>query len=197
MALITTASGDKVDILGRLRALLPPWFTRDAELVSGTLQGYANAAAFVFGLYVYAKLQTRVRTATDGWLDMIAADFFGSSLSRKAGQGDDSFRVAILNNLLRERAPHAAMTKALKDLTGRTPRVIELQRPLDTGAYGYLFGYGQAGAYGTAGTYPYQAFVTAYRPLAGSGYIATDADIYAAVEAVKPAVTLIWTAISA
>jgi hypothetical protein len=196
MTIITRATGDKLDMLGRLRALLPRWFNDSAVLVTAVLQGYASAAAFVYGLYVYAKMQTRISTATEGWLDMIAADYFGSSVTRKAGQSDDSFRTVILGNLLRERATHEAMVKALTDLTGRVPRVVELRRPLDTGAYGYLYGYGVRGAYGSAWQGPYQAFVTAYRPLGGSGYAATDTEIYATVDAVKPAGTVIWTAIS-
>jgi hypothetical protein len=191
------ATGDQADLLGRLKALLPQnWFGGAPTLLTATLQGYAAAGAFVYSLYAYAKLQTRITTATDGWLDMIAADYFGSGLIRPFGQSDAIYRARILGNLLRPRATHDAMVRALTNLTGRAPRVIELGRPLDTGAYGYLFGYGAAGAYGSRWVSAYQAFVTAYRPLAGSGYSATDAEIYAAIEAVKPAATVIWTAIS-
>ncbi len=95
---------------------------------------------------------------------------------------------------------------------------------MDTGAYNTnIFGYGAAGGYGSL-VLPSQAFVIAYRP-AGSGipYIAgfgnpegayntpsqteyaslnqvignvTDADIYAAIDAVKPAGSIIWTQLS-
>jgi hypothetical protein len=190
------ATGDQADLLGRLKALLPQnWFGATPTLLTAMLQGYAASGAFVYSLYAYAKKQTRITTATDGWLDMIAADYFGAGLIRPFGQGDDLYRARILSNLLRPRATHSAMVLALQTLTGRTPRVIELGRPLDTGAYGYLLGYGY-GAYSSAWPVAYQAFVTAYRPLAGSGYSATDAEIYAAIEAVKPIGTVIWTAIS-
>lgn len=190
------ATGDQADLLGRLKALLPDWFGSAPTLLTATLQGYAAAGAFVYSLYAYAKQQTRITTATDGWLDMIAADYFGTGLIRPTGQGDTAYRARILSNLLRPRATHDAITRALLDLTGRVPRVIEMGRPLDTGAYGYLFGYGVTGAYRSTWPTVYQGFVTAYRPLAGSGYAASDADIFAAIESVKPAATLIWTAIS-
>jgi hypothetical protein len=191
------ATGDQNDLLARLKQLVPStWFGSAPTLVTAMLQGYAAAGAFAYSLYAYAKLQTRISTATDGWLDMISADYFGNALIRPAGQADATYRSRILANLLRERATHIGMIKALESLTGRTPRVIELNRPLDTGAYGYLFGYGLAGAYSSQWPSAYQAFVTAYRPLAGSGYVASDADIYAIVEQAKPLATVIWTAIS-
>lgn len=57
-------------------------------------------------------------------------------------------------------------------------------------------GYGVRGAYGSVWPVPYQAFVTAFRPLAGSGYEATDADIYATIDGAKPVGTVVWAAIS-
>ena len=190
------AIGDQPNIAARLRALLPSWFGSTTPLLTATLQSYAMTGAFVYSLYAYAKLQTRILTATDGWLDMIAADYFGTGLFRTAGQSDASFRTRIVAGLLRERGTHQAMVKVLQDITGRTPQVVELRRVLDTGAYGYLYGYGVRGAYGSLWPNAYQAFVIAYRPLAGSGFTASDADIYAAVDGVKPIGTVIWTAIS-
>ncbi|CAJ0707249.1 hypothetical protein R11007_05068 [Ralstonia holmesii] len=112
----------------------------------------------------------------------------------------------------------------MTDLTGRAPTIIEPSRPADTGAYGAPnSGYSVAGAYGQV-SLTYQAFVTAYRPygsgipsVAGYGFSPTgystpsqgeytdpsmssnnvsDADIYAAIEAVRPVATTIWTRIS-
>ncbi|QBP09385.1 MULTISPECIES: hypothetical protein [Cupriavidus] len=192
-------------------------------VVDSLLAGIATALSFVYSLYVYAKLQTRILTATDGWLDLIAADFFGSAVQRKANQSDASFRANIIANMFRERATRNGMVKVLKDLTGRTPTIIEPARPADTGSYGGpLIGYGVAGAYGSL-LMSYQCFVVAYRPfgsgipnVAGYGVSTgaygtpsqaeyaslsmiqgsvTDADIYAAIEATKPVATTIWTAI--
>jgi hypothetical protein len=220
------ATGDQADIYRRLRGYLPPWFGDEANTpnLNGLLNGLAYAAAYVYGLISYTKLQTRIKTATDGWLDMIAADFFGDALLRAANQSDESFRARILINIFRERATRAGLIRILQDLTGRTPIVVEPTRPMDTGSYGGpLIGYGVAGAYGSL-LLPFQAFVTAFRPtgsgiplIAGYGVstggysqpsrasyaslsmiqgAVTDADIYAAVDSVKPVATIVWTRIS-
>jgi hypothetical protein len=218
------ATGDQQDILARIYRCLPPWFGDSPPLLGALLNGVAHGLSFAYSLIIYARLQTRVRSATDAWLDMIAADFFGSAIRRSANQSDASFRGTILINLFRERATRNGMIKVLQDLTGRTPKIIEPRRPSDTGAYGGpLIGYGVAGAYGSM-LMPYQAFVIAYRPLgtgipsvAGYG-ISTgaystasqaewaslsmiqqgvaDSDIYAAIEATRPVATTVWTKIS-
>jgi hypothetical protein len=219
------ATGDQQDIFRRIRALLPRWFGDGSPTLDGVLQGLAWAGSFVYSLWAYAKLQTRILTATDGWLDMIAADFFGNSLLRGANQSDASFRARIIINMFRERGTRQAIVKVLQDLTGRTPLIFEPMRPADTGGYGQAQGlaYGLAGGYGSL-LLPYQGFVTAFRPtgtgiplvagygISTGGYgqasraeygsmsmiqgAVTDADIYAAVDGVKPAGTIVWTAIS-
>lgn len=191
------ATGDKSDIFSRLGSVAPRWFgdLTQAPLISAVLQAFATTQSFGYSLIVYAALQLRISTATDGWLDMIAADFFGPSFTRKTGQNDRSYRTAIVANLLRERATRAGLIKVLQDVTGRTPVVIELTHPLDCGAYRYLFGYGQAGAYGSV-TAPFNLFVKAFRPTSGmSQYGISDADIYAAIDSVRPANTLAWVAL--
>jgi hypothetical protein len=209
------ATGDQSDIILRLKATLPSWFGDNTPILDALLQGLAWAGSFAYSLISYAKLQTRIKTATDGWLDMIAADFFGSFLARAANQSDASFR---------ERATRKSIIAVLQDLTGRTPLVFEPQRPADTGAYSAPnSGYGVAGGYGSL-LLPYQAFVTAYRPsgtgiplvagygISTGGYgvasradlasmdmiqgAVTDADIYAAIDSVKPAGTTVWTRIT-
>lgn len=132
------ATGDQQDIYRRMRSQLPQWFGDEATspVLNGLLQGLAYALAYFYSLLAYGRLQTRIKTATDGWLDMIAADFFGSALLRAANQSDTSFRNRILINLFRERATRAGLIKVLKDLTGRVPTIIEPLRPLDTGVYG-------------------------------------------------------------
>jgi len=220
------ATGDQADIFARLKALMPRgWFGDNSPLLDAILQGCANALAAVYLAYSYLLLQTRIQTSSDGWLDLSAADHFGEQgLPRKVSEADASYRNRILVNIIRERGTRNAVTKVLTDLTGRAPTIVEPQRPSDTGAYGGpMIGYGSAGAYGSM-SLNYQAFVTAYRPI-GSGipYVAgygcstggysqasqaeyapyasmqnsvSDADIYAAIDSVRPAGTIIWTRIT-
>lgn len=218
-------TGDQNDAFQRIKAVLPRWFGSDSPLLDALLQGLASASAFVYSLYVYARLQTRIKSATDGWLDMIAADFFGTALQRSANQSDESFRAKIIVNLFRERGTRNAIVRVLTDLTGRAPTIYEPQRPMDTGAYSApSSGYGLAGSYGSM-LIPYQAFVVAYRQassgipnvagygISTGGYgvasqadyasilqvigFISDADIYAAIDSVKPAGTTVWTKINA
>ncbi|CAX60691.1 hypothetical protein ABEI05_05310 [Erwinia billingiae] len=215
------ATGDQDDIFTRLKGLLPPtWFGELNPFLNGVLTACSSALAWCYSLYVYAKLQTRMSTATDGWLDLTAHDFFGNNLKRSGGQADDLFRNQIKINLFRERGTRQAIIDILEDLTGQAPIIFEPQRPQDTGAYGGpTIGYGQAGGYGSL-SLPYQAFVTAQRPK-GSGvpYIAgyastpsgfsipsrgqyssqkmvtgtvTDAQVYEAVASVKMEGTIVW-----
>lgn len=216
-------TGDQADIFKRIKALLPRWFGDTTPVIDSLLQGLAWAGSLAYALIAYARLQTRILTATDGWLDMIAADVFGAALLRLTSQTDTSFRGRIIINLFRERATRGGIIRVLQDLTGRTPKVFELLRPIDTGCYGGpTIGYGLAGGYGSI-LLPFQALVVAYRatgsgiPLvAGYGistggygqasradYAAlsmitgavTDADIYSAVDNVRPAATTIWVRI--
>jgi hypothetical protein len=219
------AIGDQSDVQARLQSALPKqWFPSDGTVAGAILGALATAWAWAYSLYAYVRLQSRILTASDGWLDVIAGDFFGTSIVRAAYQTDASFRAKIIANLLRERATRKSITQVLTALTGRAPTIVESQRPADCGAYGAPnSGYGSAGAYGSM-LIPYQAFVTAFRPLtSGAPYIAgygspssgygvasrgdyvslasivgsvSDADIYAAVDAVKPAATTLWTRIS-
>src|SRR5581483_2373812 len=209
------ASGDQADILGRLQQLVPQgWFpVGAAPLRDGLLTGVANTLSFIYGLLGYLRLQTRIATATDGFLDLIANDFFGAKIFRQANQTDDSFRAQIIANILRPRGTRPAVSDLLTQLTGRTPIIFEPRRPADTGAYGNgSLAYNTAGGYGSL-QYPYQSFVTVFRPLgqgipavAGYGipvgaystasqieYVTSafingisDTDLIAAIESVRP-----------
>ncbi len=215
------ATGDQNDIYMRLKGLLPPtWFGDTSPLLTGAITSCASALEWCYSLYLYAKLQTRTGTATGGWLDVAAHDFFGSNLQRAAGQSDELFRNQMKINLFRARGTRQAIIDILEDLTGNTPTIFEPQRPLDTGSYGGpMIGYGVAGGYGSQ-LIPYQAFVIAYRPKGtGIPYVAgyqttpagysnpsrgqyvsqemvtgtvTDAQVYEAVTAVKMEGSIVW-----
>lgn len=166
--------GDQQDILGRLRAVLPlRWFPDRAPVLDALLRGLASGWSSVNQQLQYVRAQTRIATATDIWLDIIAQDYFGSRLRRRAGQGDAAFRAAIHREVFRERGTRAAIVSVLQDLTGRQPQIFEPAQPSDTGGYASLAGGGGGIGYGCAGgwgslTLPFQCFITAYRPI-GAG----------------------------
>lgn len=160
--------GDAADMLARLLTLLPlRWFPDVAPLLSAVLAGVAEAPSWLYAMLSYTRLQTRIATATDSFLDLVAQDYFATTLVRRSGEGDTAFRARIMRDLLRDRATRPAMIAALTDLTGRAPSVFEPSAPGDTGGWGIAAGYGIAGGWGSL-MLPFQSFVTARRPL-GSG----------------------------
>lgn len=218
-------TGTQADILNRLKAVLPVgWFTTDTPILDAVLNGIASALALVYSQVSYAALQTRIRTATDGFLDLISFDYFGSTLARNTAETDASFRTRILAALFPERGTRNGIIKALTLLTGRAPWIFEPANIIDTGSYcTNNIGYSVAGGYGSLVMHQ-QAFVTAYRPsnsgipnIAGYGFpqgaystasqaeyaslsqivgYVTDAALYAAVDAAKPAGSAVWVNLS-
>jgi hypothetical protein len=124
-------------------------------------------------MITYVISQTRVGTATDSWLDLIAYDFFGRSLSRKLSETDLSFRTRIKASLLREAATRSAVSAGMEALIGAQPLIFEPANCMDTGSYGAVAGgspirgtglaYGQTGGWGNLAL-PMQFFITAARP---------------------------------
>jgi hypothetical protein len=216
--------GDAPDFIARIKALLPNgWFSSPTPVLDTILTGIASALSAVYGLTQYARLQLRIATATDAFLDLISMDFFGTTLPRKTGESDTAFRARIRAALFPEKATRNGMIQVLLALTGRTPVIFEPSRPADTGAYNTnTMGYNVAGAYGSL-LLPAQAFITAFRPIgqgvpgvAGYGnpqgayntgsrieYASADliagavidADIYAAISNTAVAGTLMWVRI--
>ncbi len=170
-------TGDQQDMLTRLQAVLPThWFPDQSPVLNGLLSGLASAWSWTYGQLQYVKAQARIATTTDIWLDIVAQDYFGGSVTRPSGQSDDAFRARIQHDLFRERGTRGAIIGDILYLTGRAPNVFEPGRPTDTGGYGSLasadtgVAYGLAGGWGSLGL-PFQCFITAYRPV-GSGIAA-------------------------
>lgn len=187
-------TGDASDITTRLFRLLPPsWFPSDLSgrpVLDMVLQGTTMPAAHVYALIEGATEQARISTATSIYLDLIAGDFFGSRIRRRAGQSDASFRGAILANLFKEKGTRRGMELALEQLTGNTPTIIELWRPWDTGVYAEVWdpyaasvaAFDVAGAYGDIDL-PWHALVNARRPItSGIPNVAGYRDLADAVE---------------
>ncbi len=211
-------TGDTPDIIARIKTVLPTrWFPDETPVLDSVLAGLANAWSGLYSLLGMVRLQSRIATAADQFLDGASADFFGSRLPRRSQEPDAAFRARIQKEMVRDRATRAAVVSVLTDLTGRAPTLFEPARIADTGAYATpSFAYSAAGAWGSF-SLPFQVFVTARRaqgtaianiagygtggPLARaslsmvSGQV-TDADIYAAIASVMPTASIAWTSIT-
>jgi hypothetical protein len=173
--------GDSNDMAARMQAVLPArWFGSSAPLLQAVLLGLGTCWSTIYGLLETVQAQARIATASGGFLDLISADYFGSTLPRRNAEADGLFRTRISQELLRPRATRSALVLALTELTGRAPVVFEPARTSDTGGYsvgGLCYG-GQtvvagaevtvpgAGGWGSLAL-PYQVFVTAFRPSGG------------------------------
>lgn len=199
------ATGDTADIQSRLDQGMPQgWFGTFADLfnaaefpyVNAVIAGFANGLSFIYQLYAYAKLQTRISTATDGWLDMIAGDFFGTLLPRLQGENDTSYRARIKAQLIQQKATRAGIIATVVALTGRTPILFEPWYPPDTGAYNYpqFLAYNTLGGWGSM-QMPAQFLITVFRPHSSTG-IAYVAGYGVPVGAYNTASLINWSSLA-
>ena len=85
------------DQFSSIKNLIPTnWFGDEPTFVDALIWGFASVNSFVYGLILYIKKQTRIKTASDGFLDLIAYDFFGSTLLRKSGQQTIHLEIILL-----------------------------------------------------------------------------------------------------
>jgi hypothetical protein len=209
--------GSQADIFNRIKTLIPrSWFQASPNF-DATLQGASWALSSAYTRITYASLQTRIKTASDGFLDLISHDFFGTSLPRLTLETDSAFRSRILANLFVRGPTRADMAKVLTLLTGVAPTIFEPGNTTDSGGWGGRFYWdaGTAVGGGWGDPLPYQSFVTVYRPIGNLISLAeldtvrfgfdenaywsdnppsslTDAAIIAAVEATRAVGTVIW-----
>jgi hypothetical protein len=168
------STGDRDDILERVKKLIPHrWFSWVAPYRDAVIGGLADGAAACYGLYQYAKAQSRLTTSTGPFLDVIAYDFLGRYL-RRGGMADATFLSRIKATILQERVTRKGMISMLTALTGNVPIIFEPWNTRDTGAYSGpsakygSMGYGVGrGGYGNMNL-PAQVFITVQRG-GGSG----------------------------
>ncbi|MDG2337633.1 MAG: hypothetical protein P8N94_06565, partial [Gammaproteobacteria bacterium] len=79
----------------RFMDLLPPWFSTEAPAVNGLRAGAATVITHVRDVVREARKQMRLSTSSGGYIDLFAADFFGTDLPRRQGEGDASYRTRI------------------------------------------------------------------------------------------------------
>lgn len=141
------------------------WFPSETPVLDGVMSGPAYAWAWLYSMISFVGLQARRATASGIFLDLIAADFFGTFLKRRTNESDALFSARIGLEMFREKGTRAGMIAALTDLTGRVPSIFEPANTEDTGGWSVGgVGYGVGGGYGDL-QLPYQFFVTSYRPL--------------------------------
>lgn len=208
----------------RLKQLLPPWFGGITPILDAVLTGIGAVFDNFQGLLNYVSLQMRIRTATDGFLDLIAGDYFGEYLTRNQGESDVSFRNRILAQLFAPTVTRAGILQRLLTLTGRAATIFEPGNPTDTGGYRYGgCGYSAGGGWGSI-SMPAQFFVYPKRPqtsgipnvggygssvgaystasqaeygsLSMIGQGVTDASIYALINRIRAAGVTAWVQIS-
>jgi hypothetical protein len=211
--------GDSQDMLQRLQQGLPiGWFGDNATNVQAIQSGTAWAHANIYSQITYTALQTRIKTATAPFLDIISVDFFGAGvLPRLPNETDGSFRARILGNLFVKGPCRADMNNVLTLVTGRAPTIFEPSNTKDSGGLDSLF-YWDSGLGQWGDPLPFQSFVTAYRPAndtidlgewdarifldaygawsEGTPISMTDAAIIAAVESTKALGTVVWLRIA-
>ncbi len=175
------ATGDSNDMQNRLRGLIPRGWIATYSLTgnfiayvsNAVLGGISDSLSWSYSQIQGAKAATRRATLTGWLLDLDAYGFFGSTFLRKPNESDASFRTRYTNEIFRPRVTRAAISKALYDLTGRYPKIVETWSAGDCGAYD-LGGLGYAGsdfapapAGGLDETGAYDIGVTSYDPLVG------------------------------
>jgi hypothetical protein len=163
---------DQPAILQRIKATLPArWFGEHTPILDSVLNCLAAGWVSLFNLLDYVIIQTRISTALDGWLDLVARDYFGHRIQRRPEETDTSFRQRISTELLRDRCTRSAIYNVLVELTGRLPIIFEPTNPQDTGCYSSsdtteigCIGYCVSGGWGNLNS-QFQVFVRAFRPV--------------------------------
>lgn len=104
-------------MFNKLKDALPlSWFGDNTSVIDSVLSGFAWCSSLIYDNITEAKKQTRIKTATGGFLDMISGDFFGDTLPRTENESDFIFSIRILDNLLREKATFAAVCNTANSL---------------------------------------------------------------------------------
>jgi hypothetical protein len=161
---------DATTFAAHLRSLLPKgWFSDDAPILDAVLGSFAEPWAWLSQTLTYVGAQTRIETASDGWLDVSGADFFGLSLQRRSNEPDETYRARIKSNMLVDAGTRQSLIDGIVKLTRSTVQVFEPSNCSDTGGYGGInatsdsvsrgFAYGSAGGWGSL-ELPYQVFIT-------------------------------------
>ncbi|NHN84468.1 hypothetical protein GOB93_07390 [Acetobacter musti] len=156
------ATGDLDDIAARIRAVLPAgWFPAVSEqatpVLDGVLAGLAWPWAMFYQLLFYTKQQSRLLTSTGNFVDMAAADYFGTGVPRLTGETDASYIARIQSEFRVKRNTRAALEYQLSLVT-EGASIFEPWRAPDSVCFGRDTYGGSATRYGSR-TAPGTVFV--------------------------------------
>ncbi|MBL7234721.1 hypothetical protein [Komagataeibacter oboediens] len=189
----------------RIRRLLPTgWFpsapaageAEQAPVLNALLQGFGSVFTWIWAMLSGTADQTRLATMSGAFLDMFAADFFGTMLTRNPGESDDAFRARIEEALFPSLGTRPDVVNVIADEVGQAGRVIEPRNAADckgiasmaSPAIGGGYGYGVAALrYGSRGA-PFQLF--AQLPTGDTSQPATQT--LDRIADVMPAGTIAW-----
>ncbi|KTS09739.1 hypothetical protein SB2_11840 [Methylobacterium radiotolerans] len=131
-----TIKGSATDILRRLRSLFPRrWAADVAPVRDAVFGGIGDSLAWLYAQQQTVKGGTRRAGAVGYLLDVDAYGFFQEGFLRRNGEADDAWRRRYTDEIFRPRVTRPAIDKALYDLTGYRPKIVELFSANDCGAY--------------------------------------------------------------
>jgi hypothetical protein len=131
-----TIKGSAADILRRLRSLFPRRWAADVSPVrDAVFGGIGDSLSWLYAQQQTVKAGTRRAGAVGYLLDIDAYGFFGDVFLRRNGETDTSWRQRYTDEIFRPRVTRPAIDKALFDLTGYHPKIVELWNANDCGAY--------------------------------------------------------------
>lgn len=156
--------GTVADFVARLRNRFPVGWAGSATkapIFAALILGMATAHANFYALAQFAGQMIYVQSASGGWLDTWAYDFFGPYLLRNFGESGTSFLSRIKSLLFASTCTRDAVTGIVTKLTGVDPTLVEPWRGPDTFALGVdTFALGVAGEGRLGSTdMPFQAFL--------------------------------------
>jgi len=130
------STGDSDDMRRRLQSLVPPgWVQRTGPVYNAVLGGIGDTLAWSYSLLLFVRDQTRIKTASGWFLDLIAWDFLGTRVLRRENELDDAWRMRFVKEIFRPRVTRAAISDAITDLVGTPPQIFEPWNTDDCGAY--------------------------------------------------------------
>lgn len=104
----------------KLKEALPSsWFSKDdSKFINAILKGFAWCCDLIDNTLAEVKKQTRILTATGGFLELISGDFFGDSVPRHLNESDNTYSSRLVSTILKEKVTPLALSTVVNELMG-------------------------------------------------------------------------------